>query len=335
MDLDFLRNKNVLVTGGTGLIGYNLVVKLLENSHVSRLFVMGRSQKKLVSTFEHFASDDRLVLVEHDVCDPIPSVIHDLDYIFHAAGPMERNIVLNYPVSVILPNILGTINLLDFLKREKNIRPKCGRLIVFSSVTVYANSSAHDICVTESDTANATSLDANAVCYSESKRMSEVIAKAYAKQYGVDTIIARFSTVYGYTKNIPDTAFYEFVNKAILGESIVLKGSGFPRRDNIYVDDAVDGLIRIAEKGISGEAYNISSGGQLNNFSAVDEIACAISKEAALILDRNPVKVETADSMSRKAGMQLDNSKLKQLGWNVETSLSEGVNITIRKILNI
>ena len=334
MNFNFLCDRRILITGGTGLIGYNLVVKILEFP-VSKIFVTGRSMKKLTTTFGQFANDERLVLVEHEVSEVVPSTIHDIDLIFHAAGPMERNIVLNYPVSVVLPNVLGTINLLNFLKDEKERRGRKGRIIIFSSVTVYANSSDKDITVREFDTSDAISLDAQTACYAESKRMSEIIAKSYGKQYGIDAVIARFSTVYGYTKNIPDTAFFEFIKKAVRGENIVLNGNGFPCRDNIYIDDAINGLLILAEMGVCGEAYNISSGGDLNNFAAVDEIAQAISEQSALVLGKPAVEVILGGKTPRKPGICLENSKLKKLGWNVKTSLVKGINETIHKILNL
>lgn len=332
MDLNFFKGKRVLITGATGLIGSNLAVALLRTS-VSKLFVTGRTISKLTHTFDEY-KDERLVLVEHDASEPIPEVINNIDLIFHAAGPMERNIVLNAPINVVLPNIIGTINLMEFLKKQSNTSRNDGRMIVFSSVTVYNNVADKDICVREADTCEANSLDAPTACYAESKRMSEVIAKAYVRQYGIDALVARLSTVYGYTKNIPDTAFFEFIKKTLAGEDIVLNGIGFPRRDNIYVDDAINGLLTIACEGKSGESYNVSSGGDLENFAAVDEIAKAISDVTSEVTGEKGVNVRISGAMLRKAGLSLDNSKLKALGWSIKTSLRDGIKETICKIIN-
>ena len=332
MDYGFLKDKRILVTGGTGLIGYNLVHELLSQP-VSKVFVTGRTLQKLQSTFESVRADERLILVQHNAADPIPDVVSGLDLVFHAAGPMERNIVQNYPVDVILPNILGTIHLLELLKKEKKESGKQGRMVIFSSVTVYNNISDADRSVGEEETNHAISLDAPSACYSESKRMSEVIARSYARQYGLDVVMARFSTVYGYTHNIPDTAFFEFVRKAVAGETIVLNGTGLPRRDNIFIGDAISGLLTLAGKGTSGEAYNVSSGGDLDNFAAVDEIAEVIARETASILNRPAVEVRTGGNAPRRAGLILDNAKLKALGWKPLVSMPEGINDTVRKYL--
>lgn len=323
--MDSFKDKTVLVTGATGLIGSNLVDRLMQ-SDVAKLIVTGRSKKKLESTFLEYARDERFAIVEHDASTTYPDDIRDIDFIFHAAGPMERNIVMNYPVSVILPNVLGTINALEFLKNQEQETGRKGRAIVFSSVTVYNNPTKEDYVANEEETCYAQSLEAATACYSESKRMSEVIAKAYVKQYGVDAVIARFSTVYGPTRNVPDTAFYEFIKKSIAGEDITVNSNAAPRRDNIYVDDAIDGLIAITLKGEAGESYNISSNGDLDNYAAVDEIAkmtVEVAGKGSKVIYRNK-------DNSTKAGLLLNNDKLKNLGWHVNFSMEDGISDTIK-----
>ena len=325
--MDSFKDKSVLITGATGLIGSNLVDRLMQ-SDIAKLIVTGRSKKKLESTFPEYVEDERFVVVEHDASTPYPEDIKDIDFIFHAAGPMERNIVMNYPVNVILPNVLGTINTLEFLRNQEKEIGRKGRAIIFSSVTVYNNPTKEDYVAVEEETSYAQSLDAATACYSESKRMSEVIAKAYVKQYGVDAVIARFSTVYGPTRNVPDTAFYEFIKKSIAGEDITVNSNAAPRRDNIYVDDAIEGLITITLKGKTGESYNISSNGEKGNYVAVDEIA----QVSAGIAAHNSQVFFKSKVESNKSGLRLNNSKIRGLGWSVSTSLDEGVLSTIKAL---
>lgn len=333
MSIDFLNNKNILVTGATGLIGSNLV-DILMASKASQIFVIGRNLIKIQKTFQEYHNDPRLIMIEHDISNQLPNKINNIDYIFHAAGPMERDIISNKPMDVIFPNIIGTLNLLNKLKEQYQQMGKSGRLIIFSSVTVYNNYSDTDITVNESNTEYAEKIDSSS-CYSESKRMIEVIAKSYYKQYNTNVVIARFSTVYGYTRNIPNTAFYEFIKKAIKRENIILNGTNFPKRDNIYIDDAIEGLLLIASKGISGESYNISSNGEKNNFSAIDEIASIINQQTSQILKKSPVKIETKHFTNRKAGILLSNSKLQKLGWTLKWDIKNGINETITKILKM
>jgi len=321
------ETKTVLITGATGLIGSNLVDRIMK-SGVAKLIVTGRKKNKLEKTFPDYMGNEAFQVIEHDASTPYPEEIRDVDFIFHAAGPMERNIVMNYPVSIILPNVLGTINTLEFLRKQEAETGRKGRAIIFSSVTVYNNPTKEDYVAVEDETNLAQSLDGPTVCYSESKRMSEVIAKSYVKQYGVDAVIARFSTVYGPTRNVPDTAFYEFVKKSIAGEDIIVNSNAAPRRDNIYVNDAIDGLITITLQGESGESYNISSNGELGNYAAVDEIAqitANSSGKGSRVCFREVLSL-------KKVGLKLDNTKLKALGWYVKYNIEEGIWETIKSI---
>lgn len=254
---------------------------------------------------------------------------------FHAASPISGAVIKESPVDVIEPNVLGTKYLLDFLKNQAQKTGKKGRLILFSSATVYANNTSENITVKEDETSIADSLDAVNSPYSESKRFIEVLAKAYSRQYGIETIIARFSYIYGPVPYMPNTAFYEFINKAERGEDITLNNSDIARRDNIYVEDAVRGVVLIAEKGISGESYNVSSNGDLGNFKAVDEMAQIISHQINETLNfKTQVKYLSEKSENRKPGICMDNNKLKQLGWNIEYSIEQGIKETINYYLN-
>jgi len=328
------ENKTVLITGASGLIGSNLVDRLMQ-SDVAKLIVTGRSKSKLEKTFPEYVGNKVFQVIEQDASMPYPGEIKDVDFIFHAAGPMERNIVMNYPVSVILPNVLGTINSLEFLRKQEVETGRKGRAIIFSSVTVYNNPTKEDYVAVEDETNFAQSLDAPTACYSESKRMSEVIAKAYVKQYGVDAVIARFSTVYGPTRNVPDTAFYEFIKKSMAGEDIIVNSNAAPRRDNIFVDDAIEGLIALTLKGITGESYNISSNGELGNYAAVDEIAELISKVTNKVIGKsNSVEYKELNN-SRKPGLLLANDKIKAIGWEQKFPQERGIYETIKAILNL
>ena len=329
--METFDNKAVLITGASGLVGYTLVTRLLKYVDV-KVIVCGRNYKKLENTFSEYLSNPSFSIYEHDVSNPFPNLSSNIDCIFHAAGPMERSIVLNKPVSVINPNLLGTINCMDFLKQQYQNTGVKGRLVVFSSVSVYSNNTTSDVVVSEKDTNMCISLDNPMAVYSESKRMSELIALSFCKQFGLDAVIARLSTVYGYSKNIPDTAFFEFIKNALKGECIRLGNGKFPKRDNIYVDDAVEGLLTM--KGVSGEVYNISSNGKGGNFAAVDEIAEIISSVVANIygIPRVDVLKPISSVSNRCFGVMMDNSKLIRIGWQLNTAIETGITETVSKM---
>ena len=127
--------------------------------------------------------------------------------------------------------------------------------------------------------------------------------------------------------------FFEFINNAILGQDIQIRSNTLPRRDNIFLDDAISGLLTIALKGKTLEAYNVSSNGELENFLAVDEIASVIVDESNKQVgnSREPITVIYNDCSKgkRKPGIILDNSKLKGLGWKLTTSFGDGIAKTL------
>lgn len=323
---DFWVGKTVLITGATGLIGSNLIDRLLK-ARCERIIAVGRSESKLRAVFGKYAGEGRLVLLEHDVAKPLPQDLGCVDWIFHAASPVSGSTIRTAPASVVQSNLQGAINCLDYLRTQKDTKGESGAFVVFSSATVYGHAGREDVCRSESETVACEQLDSQTAPYSESKRMTEVLALAYGRQWGVDVRIVRFSFVFGPCPVLPKTAFYEFVGKALGGEDLVFLNAGFGRRDNIYVDDAIDGLLLVCERGETCKAYNISSNGELGNFAAIDEMASVIARLANEASNVN-IHVVLPLAESRTGGVLLDNSRIKTLGWTVRTSLEEGIRRT-------
>jgi nucleoside-diphosphate-sugar epimerase len=323
------KGKTVLVTGATGLVGGHLVEELMTMGDV-QVIALSRNEQKLRNSFARYLEKPDFSYIAQDVSQPFDLRGKTVDVIFHAASPISGKTIANAPIDVIYPNIFGTINCLELLRNQKITCGRSGRIVLFSSATVYGNLSGKDIVVSEQDTVIASSLDSNNSPYSESKRMLEVIAQAYIKQHNVDAVIARPSYIYGTASSQPETAFFSFLDKIIASEDIVINNSGLARRDNIYIDDAVSGLLVVCEKGETGQAYNISSNAELGNFTAIDETAEIMTKIA---LDEfgcsTKVFYSSGKSETRIPGIILKNTKLKSLGWQVTTSQADG----IRKIL--
>ena len=325
--------KKVLITGATGLIGSNLVDKFMSMGDV-KVIALARNEDKLKKGFGEYLDNPNFKILVQDICSPISlSENTKVDFVFNAAGSMTGDVINNKPLDVVDANLIGTRNCLDFLYAQKK-NGHNGRLILFSSVTVYGNDTNSDKTVTEEDTTTAIRLNNPYAAYAETKRMAEVLALSYSRQKEIDTVIARLSTVYGYTRFPPNTAFYEFVKKALNNEDILLKNSGLPRRDNINIDDAVEGLLTICVKGKREEVYNISSNGDLNNFAAVDEIAETFAEVANKFYNKNIiVKYENGEVNERAASLKLNNGKLKALGKIIRVSLQDGIRETIARFL--
>jgi len=333
--LSSYEGKTILVTGATGLIGQNLISHLLQSIPNVRVIAVSRSYYKLKTIFADFLTLGNIKLVEHDVIRPFDFLQEKVDFIFHAAGSQERRVVIKQPLDVIESNIYGVTNLLEYLRGQQDVAGHKGRLVLFSSVTVYGSSNSEsDWVVQESESKSFGLLSDEMAPYSESKRMSEVVSHAYARSYGVDVVICRLSTVYGFNLIPTETAFFEFIDKAIKGEVITIRDRFSPRRDNIYIDDAISGLLACGAKGLCSEVYNVSSFGKKGNFLSVAEIAELVTRVSNEICQTDKSSVEYGNDTAReRGGVLLDNRRLESLGWKVKTSYQEGVRLVVEKYL--
>lgn len=262
-----LQGKTVLITGATGLLGSNLTKECL--NHGAKVIALGRSEEKLRGCFAEYLQSGAIVFIASDISNMDFMLTEPVDYIFHAAGSIEFKTIVNKPMDIIAPNVMGTISCLNLLRAQKQ-RGNHGRLVYFSSEAVYGKDKT-DRTVSEDDTAYTDSLQMARTPYSHSKRMAEVIVNGYVKQYGLDAVNVRLSWVYGNAEYRPKQALFDFIQQALSGEDIVIQNPNTPRRDNLYMADAMSALLLIAEKGISGEVYNISSNGDKGNYAGADE----------------------------------------------------------------
>ena len=316
-------SKTVLITGSTGLIGSNLALTFLKEKTV-KVICVGRNKAKMLSVFAEWVDSPNIEFIISDGFSFLEAIETEIDYIFHAAGPVAGSFIKTNPVEVIEPNIFGLIDCLRFLKKQKK-----GKLIVFSSATIYKNTSNCDYLFSEEESCSADYIESENSPYSETKRMCEVIARAYSSEYGIDVSIARLSYVYGPCCFKPDTAFYSFISNAINDENITLNKSVFQKRDNIFVEDAVKGLILIAEKGLKGEIYNVSSAGDKGNYASIVDLAEIICDIANLYAPENKkVSLCKPSDITMLPGTMLNNSKLKEMGWEIEHDIYSGVRKT-------
>lgn len=321
VSLDQLRDKSVLVTGATGLIG-SFIVDVLYRANLVRklnikIYALGRSYKRLVERFCYASNDDSVTFVEQDVTCEMNLGGIKVDYCIHAASNAYPAVMYSDPVGTILANIQGTYHLLEYLRKNGG-----KRFLMVSTGEVYGKCDSAVERFSEDVNGMVDVLKARS-CYPLSKRMAENLCVSYFEQHNLETIIVRPCHTYGpNTTNDDNRANVQFVRDAIEQRDIVMKSQGLQLRSYAYISDVCSGLLTVLLNGKTGEAYNLC-----NNDSTV-----SISEFAEIVADKCGVKLvyelnDTQPSPFDRA--VLNSSKLEKLGWNAKFDIYEGIEHTL------
>ncbi len=307
-----LSNKNIFVTGATGLVGSHLVKRLFE-LNPSKIVCLCRS-KDSSSFFYSEKMDAKVICSYGDLKDKerIFDLVskHEINHIFHvAAQPIVPTALIN-PYETLDTNIMGTVNVLEAARMCPNIQS----IVVASSDKAYGKD-----CVLAEETHTL----AGDHPYDVSKSCTDLISQTYAKTYGLPIAISRFGNIYGpgdlnFNRIIPG------IMKAAVEDSVLkIRSNGQFKRDYVYVKDVVDGYVCLAEsiEKIKGEAFNFSSGQNYSVLQLVEKISKIIGVE---------VKFEIYDNQVNEIPEQsLNFSKVeKMLGWESIYSFEDGIKET-------
>lgn len=307
-----------LITGATGLIGscfIDVLVYANKNLDASfKIYALGRSEEKIKNRF-----GNEVIPVEQDISTPL-SMNVKYDYIIHAASNASPRMYAEFPAETIITNVIGCKNVLDYCKKNMNTR-----LLFTSTFEIYGH--IEDIDTYTEDMTGIIDLQILRNCYPESKRCSELLLKSYVDEYGIDAVIARLSSIYGPTMQIDDNkAHAQFIKKALNHENIVLKSEGTQKRTYCYVVDAVSALLTILFKGDSGKAYNVSNE---NSIATIAEVAKICADIAGTTIKYELPSENERKGYSKPQNCILDNTKLKELGWQGRYSVQDGMQETI------
>jgi len=310
------RERRVLVTGATGIVGAWLCEALLERGATVVAFVLDDDPQ---SRFYREAIDRRCRIVRGDLArieDCTRAInVHDVDTVFHLGAQTIVGTALRDPLECFESNIRGTYNLLEAARR---LAPLVRAFVVASSDKAYGDSPV--LPYTEDMPLNGRHP------YDVSKSCTDLIAQTYAHTYGLPVTIARCGNIYGggdlnWSRIVPGT-----IRSLLAGERPVLRSDGGPIRDYIYVGDVVDAYLALAEAtpraGIGGEAFNFSP----QAGASVLEIVGAIGR--VMGVEPNPLVLATAEMEIRD--QTLDASKARErLAWTARWSLDAGLRETV------
>ena len=320
-----LRDKSIMISGATGMIGSMLVDVLMKKNDEGlncTVYALGRNATKMKERFEYCFDKKIFHYIEYDVNKKL--VFDDLqtvDFILHLASNTHPMQYATDPIDTITTNIIGVQNLLDFA-----VEHNCTRFAFTSSNEIYGENRAD---VEKFDEEYCGYIDCNTLRagYPESKRCSEALCQAYKAQKNLDIVIPRLTRSYGPTLLKSDTkALSQFLHKGVSGEDIVLKSSGTQYFSYLYAGDSVSGLLTVLLKGKSGDAYNVAD--DASDITLKDLASIIAEYVGKNVVFEIPDSIESAGySTATKA--RLDAKKLKDLGWIAKYDIKEGIERTI------
>jgi dTDP-glucose 4,6-dehydratase len=300
----------VVVTGGAGFVGSWLCERLLDEGAdvvaLDNLLTGSRDNIAGLTGRPGFA------FVEADVCEPLPVDGH-VDHVFHLASVASPVHYLRLPLETLASGSVGTVNALELAGRHG------ARFVLASTSEVYGDPLEHP--QRESYWGNVNPIGPRSV-YDESKRFAEATTAAYRRHRGVDTTIARIFNTYG-----PRMAFEDgrvvpaFVKQALAGEPLTVAGDGGQTRSLCWVEDTVDGLVRLGASGHEGPV-NIGSEDEVT----VLELARIVCELVGSGSDVTFVDLPADDPRLRRPDIT---GAAALLDWQPRTPLAEGLRRTI------
>jgi UDP-glucuronate decarboxylase len=302
--------RRVLVTGGAGFVGSHLCEQLLNLGHevscVDNFFSSSRQN------IAHLLGNTRFELIRHDVTFPL---YVEVDEIFNLACPASPVHYQFDPVQTTKTSVIGAINMLGLAKRLKlNILPA-------STSEIYGDPNVHP--QTEDYWGNVNPIGFRS-CYDEGKRCAETLFFDYRRQHNLPIKVVRIFNTYGPRMHPHDgRVVSNFIVQALKGEDITIFGDGSQTRSFCYVDDLVDGMLRMMET--SPDVTGPLNIGNPNEFTIIELAKLVIEMTAT----KSKVRFEPLPSDDPRQ-RRPDISKAKAvLGWEPKTQLREGLVRTI------
>ena len=310
--------KKIIVTGGLGFIGSNLVESLLKKKY----FVINLDKVTYSSNFYNTKNFNTLKNYKFIKCDikdkKLRKIIYDIKPIgiFNLAAETHVDRSIDDPENFIQSNIVGVYNLLEIFK-EFSKKYK-SRLIHISTDEVYGD-------VLKSRSSENYPYQPSSP-YAASKAASDHLVSSYVRTYNVPAIVTNCSNNYG-PKQHPEKLIPKLIYNILNNKPLPIYGKGTNSREWIYVEDHCDALIKVFNKGKVGEFYNIGSNKNLNNLEVTKNLL-NISKKI-IPLGKN-VKINfVKDRPGHDVRYALNSNKIKkELGWYPKTNFNDGLRKT-------
>ena len=300
----------ILVTGGAGFLGSHLCEKLLSQGHyVICLDNFFTGQKRNIL---HLLAHPCFEVIRHDLVNPI---FLEVDQIYNLACPASPVHYQSNPVKTIKTAVMGAIHMLGLAKRVK------AKILQASTSEVYGDPSVHP--QTEGYWGNVNTIGLRA-CYDEGKRCAETLFFDYYRQNKVNIRVVRIFNTYGPRMHPDDgRVISNFIMQALRNEPITIFGDGLQTRSFCYVDDMVEGLVRM----MNGPdefvgPVNLGNPGEYSMLELAESIVRLTGSKSRLEFKPSPMD----DPRRRRPDIRLAKEKL---GWEPQVKLQEGLQKSI------
>ncbi len=299
----------ILITGGAGFIGSHLCERLIgEGNEVLCLdnFFTGRRENIF-----HLLDNPRFELIRHDVTEPI---LLEVDQIYNLACPASPVHYQYNPVKTVKTSVMGAINMLGLAKRVR------ARILQASTSEVYGDPLIHP--QKEDYWGNVNPIGIRS-CYDEGKRLAETLMTDYHRQNNVDIRIARIFNTYGPRMLENDgRVVSNFIVQALRGEPLTLYGEGEQTRSFCYVDDLIEGLIRLMNSEGLHDPVNLGNPGEFTIKQLAEEVIKTCESKSGFTY----LPLPADDPRQRKPDITKAQT---MLGWNPTIPLREGLKKTV------
>ena len=309
--------KRILVTGGAGFLGSHLCDRLIEQGHdvlcVDNFFTGSKAN------VEHLLSHPRFELMRHDVTFPL---YVEVDEIYNLACPASPVHYQHDPVQTTKTSVHGAINMLGLAKRVR------AKILQASTSEVYGDPQIHP--QPESYWGHVNPIGIRS-CYDEGKRCAETLFFDYHRQHRLQIKVARIFNTYGPRMHPADgRVVSNFIVQALRGEALTVYGEGAQTRSFCYVDDLVDGLMRLmnTDDSVTGP-INIGNPGEFTIRQLAEKVLALTGSSASIAFKPLP-----SDDPTQRRPV-IDQSR-SVLGWEPKVALEQGLPATIeyfRKLL--
>ena len=302
-------NKRILVTGGAGFLGSHLVDRLIEQGH--DVICLDNFFTGAKENIRHLLGHPKFELMRWDVTDPFKV---EVDQIYNLACPASPVHYQFNAIKTVKTSVMGAINCLGLAKRVQ------ARVFQASTSEVYGDPQVHPQVETYRGSVNPIGIRA---CYDEGKRVAETLFFDYHRQNGVDIRVVRIFNTYGPRMHPGDgRVVSNFIVQALRNEAITMYGDGSQTRSFCYVDDLIEGFIRMMNCEDFTGPVNIGNPGEFTILELAEAVIRLTGSKSKII--NKPLPED--DPLQRQPDITLAR---KKLAWEPKIPLEEGLKKTI------